>query len=71
MCKDCEKVMEKTMKKDSKKSTIRKIYKDIHKNILAFFTEYTHIKKMIFNQLKSRFYTQSTPTITTIIFKYR
>ncbi len=71
MCKDCEKVMEKTMKKDSKKNVIRKIYKDIHKNILAFFTEYTHAKKMNFNQLKSRFYTQSTPTITTIIFKYR
>lgn len=71
MCKDCEKVMEKTMKKDSIKNTIRKISKDVHKNIPAFFTEYTQVKNYIINQLNRLFYTQSTPTITTITFKYR
>lgn len=71
MCKDCEKVMEKAMKKASIKTANRKIHKDIHKNIPAFFTEYTHAIKTKFNQLKSCFCTQSTPTITTITFKYR
>lgn len=71
MCKDCEKVMEKAMKKASIKTANRKILKDIHKNIPTFFTKYTHTKNRFLNQLNRLFYTQSTPTITTITFKYR
>lgn len=78
MFSDCVKVLEKDMKTLStsgaflKKETLfSKLIKDSHSIIPEVYTTFTQSVFNNFNQLICLFYTQSTPTTITTIFKYK
>ncbi len=78
MSSTCVKVLEKDMKTFSKSGVFLKkenlffkLTKDSHSIIPKVYTTFTQSVFNNFNQLICLFYTQSTPTTITTIFKYK